>query len=303
MDAEHRHELRDNDLVKWIKQTPAFLRDNLYQVIGVCCILLGVWFWVAKPFAGVRERSAREEHSKVTEAIQKLEVKRMSSLYGQETLTNLIDDSKALETAAADAGTDAAAALAFIKSAEALRTDLHYSDTEREIVLDQIGKAKKIYEKALAKAKGNPTLKGMAMFGLAICEEEIRDFDTAKQKYAEITADESLTGTPWPAAASKRAAAILDNQQKFEFVDKPEPVEIEGPMGPIIENIENITSTIGEADVEKVVEEAVEKTEEAVKEVEEKVEEVVEDAVEKVVEIKDAAEKINVEGSDVKVQE
>ena len=295
MDAEHRHELRDNDLVKWIKQTPAFLRDNLYQVIGVCCILLGVWLWVAKPFAGVRERSAREEHSKVTEAIQKLEVKRMSSLYGQETLTNLIDDSKTLEIAAADAGTDAAAALAFIKSAEALRTDLHYSDTEREIVLDQIGKAKKIYEKALAKAKGNPTLKGMAMFGLAICEEEIRDFDTAKQKYAQITADESLAGTPWPAAASKRAAAMLDNQQKFEFVDKPEPVVIEEPMGPVLDGaVEAVEGTV-EAEVEKAVE--------AVEEKKEAVEKVVEDAVEKVVEIKDAAEKIKVEGSDEKVQE
>lgn len=271
MDAEHRHELRDNDLVKWIKQTPAFLRDNLYQVIGVCCILLGVWLWVAKPFAGVRERSAREDHSKVTESIQKLEVKRMSSLYGQETLTNLIDDSKALEIAAADTGTDAAAALAFIKSAEALRTDLHYSDTEREIVLDQIGKAKKIYEKALAKAKGNPTLKGMAMFGLAICEEEIRDFDTAKQKYAQIAADESLAGTPWPAAASKRAAAMLDNQQKFEFVDKPEPVVVEEPMGPVLDGAVEAVEGAVEAEVEKAVE-AVENTEEAVKAVEEKVE-------------------------------
>lgn len=270
MDAEHRHELRDNDLVKWIKQTPAFLRENLFQVIGVCCILLGVWLWMAKPFAGIREKSALTEHSKVTETIQNIEIERMkavqSGITDQQTATTLITDSQTLEKAASDAGTDGAAALALIKSAEALRTDLHYSAgiTEREIVVGQIEKARKSYEKALSKARGNATLTGMALFGLAICEEEVGNYDAAKQKYDEIAADESLAGTPWPATASKRIAAMSDNQRKYDFVDKPEPVVVEDVVGPVMEEaVEVVEEAVIEELVEEAVKEAVEDKEEA----------------------------------------
>lgn len=292
MDSEHRHELRDNELVKWIKNTPDFLRENLLPVIGVCCILLGLWMWWAKPLQGLKDNSQRREQSVVTDNIQKIEVEKMvaaqSGMMGQEMSTSLVNMANKIEAAGGESKNKNAAALAYIKSAEALRTDLHYAnEVEREIVLDQIGKAKVLYEKAIAKAGDNPTLTGMAKFGLGLCSEEVGDYEAAGKIYAEIAADAGLEGTIFPIQAAKRVAALVDNQEKFVFVDRPEPevpAVVEEPAEPVTEVIKD-----AEAPLEETAEALGQPVEEVV------------DVVEKVVEeVKDSGEE---DKSGEKVQE
>ncbi|MHC4595136.1 MAG: hypothetical protein ACYS19_09345, partial [Planctomycetota bacterium] len=77
------------------------------------------------------------------------------------------------------------AALALIKQAEALRTELHYrpGTVSKEDLTAQINQAKAGYADAIERSSFNPSLMAKAKFGLGLCEEELGNFAEAEQIY------------------------------------------------------------------------------------------------------------------------
>ena len=104
------------------------------------------------------------------------------------------------------------AALALIKRAEALRTELHYRAgiVSKRDLTSQISRAKTSYTEALEKSSPNPSLTAAAKFGLGLCEEELGNFEKAGQIYRDIAANPDFEGTAAAVQAKHRLELIID---------------------------------------------------------------------------------------------
>jgi tetratricopeptide (TPR) repeat protein len=118
---------------------------------------------------------------------------------------------------------DRMAALALIKQAQAIRTELHYGTVEGQYVTDQIGKAKASYAEALEKSAGNNAFAAAAEFGLGLCEEELGNFEQAQQMYRDILANADYEGTVTIAQAQRRLKTMADYKEKIAFKPNPNP--------------------------------------------------------------------------------
>ncbi len=244
MDAEHRHELKTNELADWIGHFPDFCRENAKTIIGVALIIaaVGVYFYSR----GVRTKARFEQEAQAVSLIERLNYSKLMTIRSQTENTpvgdsiQLIADS--LKMAAAEAKSPHVAALLLIKQGDALRADLHYraEEVDPDVVENRITQARTAYEKALIQAQGNNTLVAMANFGLGMCAEEIGDYIEAEKIYNSIIADAGFAGTVLPRQAQDRLDNLQDNKMQFVFVapaaPKPEDIRIElptpGPVGP-----------------------------------------------------------------------
>jgi len=123
------------------------------------------------------------------------------------------------------------AALALIKQAEALRTELHYRPGSVSVqdLTNQINQAKAAYTEAIQKSSANTSLKATAEFGLGLCEEELSNFQKAQQIYQGIVAKADYEGTVAKAAARHRLETMDDYRQKVVFKLAPAPVAATQP--------------------------------------------------------------------------
>jgi tetratricopeptide (TPR) repeat protein len=228
MKSEHRHELKTNELAEWISNLPQWAQENLRTIIYisvVAVLVIGSSFWYLHKGAAETARRYLEFTNLVGRLSQnKLQIL-MSQPRGVDASYMLIDTAGALQTTAESARNDQMAAMALIKRAEALRTGLHY----RQITMNQsevqtaINGAKAAYVKALEKASTNPTVKAMAEFGLGLCEEELGNFDQARQIYRNIVANSDYEGTTTVAKAKLRLETMADYQQRVVFRAAPKP--------------------------------------------------------------------------------
>lgn len=242
MDAEHRHELKTNELADWIGHFPGFCRENAKTIIGVGLIIAaaGVYFYSR----GVRARSQFEQEAQAILLIERLNANKLRTIWGQRENTaatgSIRGSAESLEMAAAEAKSPHVAALLLIKQGDALRTDLHYraEEVDVDVIGNQVTKARAAYTEALRLAEGNNTLVAMANFGLGMCAEEIRDYIQAEKTYNSIIANTDFAGTVLPRQAQDRLDNLEDNKMRFVFVAavapkpevvKPEDIKIESP--------------------------------------------------------------------------
>jgi len=120
------------------------------------------------------------------------------------------------------------AALALIKQAEALRTELHYrpGTVSEQDVTAQINQAKAAYNEAIQnrlRGASNPSLTAAAEFGLGLCEEELGNFEKAQQIYQSIAENPDFEGTVPVAQAKHRLDTMADYKQKVIFKPAPTP--------------------------------------------------------------------------------
>jgi tetratricopeptide (TPR) repeat protein len=117
------------------------------------------------------------------------------------------------------------AALALIKQAEALRTELHYRPglISGQDLTNRINQAKTAYTEAIQKSSDNATLMAAAEFGLGLCEEELGNFEEAQKIYQGIAANDEFEGTVAKAAAKHRLETMADYRQKVVFKPTPAP--------------------------------------------------------------------------------
>ena len=208
MDAEHRHELKTNELADWIGHFPDFCRENAKTIIGVSLIIAAaVVFFYSR---GVRAKSQFDQEAQAIALINRLDYNKIVTIRAQREGKAAADSiglsAESLEMAAAEAKLPHVAALLLIKQGDALRTDLHYraKEVDPDVIGNQINNAREAYEKALIQAQGNNTLVALANFGMGMCAEEIGDYTKAAKIYDSIIADADFAGTVLPRQAQGR---------------------------------------------------------------------------------------------------
>ncbi len=228
MKSEHRHELKTNELADWLAHFPQWVQDNRTTLIGaavVLVLLIGVYFvrFYRRDVAEVRQQV--QLTSLVTQIpAQKMAVARAAS-QGTDQSIALVPLAQNLRAFADDIGDDRMAALALIKQAEALRTELHYRLTRAgsEEAARQIEQAQSAYQEALDRASSSPALAATATFGLGLCEEELGNFDKAGEIYRDVAQNADYDGTAAQAAAANRLKTVDDYRGAVTFKPAPEP--------------------------------------------------------------------------------
>ncbi len=231
MKAKHRHELKTNELADWLGNIPSWAKQNLRTIIyvavfGVFLAAYTTYYFYTEKIVASRQRAA------LTKLATQLPQTKARILQAQSQgsdisymLIQQIGDN--LDTLANNTKQNSIAALAYAKEAETLRSDLHYrlESPGRQDIEKQTEKAKKLYQKALQKSAGNTAVTAIAKFGLGLCEEELGNFDEAKQIYQQIADDARLDGTT-PAAAARQRIKIMHNfTEDITFKPAPEPAQ------------------------------------------------------------------------------
>ena len=227
MKSEHRHELKTNELAEWLANLPQWTKENLITIISVSAVVVvvaGVYIWRGynKNVLQVRERT------ELTNLLNRVEGAKMQIVQAQQQQERdlsfaLLQPAEALDAFAQNSKNSRMAALALIKRAQALRAELHYGTAEEQYVVDQTNKAKASYTAALAKSSTNPAMAAAAEFGLGLCEEELGNFEQARQVYKEIVAHADYEGTVAVAQARRRLKTMADYEPKIAFAPDPNP--------------------------------------------------------------------------------
>jgi hypothetical protein len=228
MKSSHRHELKTNELADWLSNLPQWAKENRTMIIGALVLIVavaGLYIWqvYAKRVASVR-RQHRFTNLINELALSKVQVLQANS-QGRDLSFILFQPAENLKTFAQNTNDGQMAALALIKRAEALRTELHYRlDTvAKQDFVAQINRAKLSYTEAIQKASSNPSLIAVATFGLGLCEEELGNFEQAAQIYRNITTSPNFEGTVAKTAAAHRLDTMADYKGKVVFKPSPKP--------------------------------------------------------------------------------
>ncbi len=225
MKSEHRHELKTNELAEWLGNLPQWMKENLITIIIISAVIIAVAIFFV--WNSHRKKAVAQEQLEFTNLLNQLRSSKMQVLSAQEQGRDLsfilLQPANNLATFAQNTMNDRMAALALIKRAEALRTELHYrpgtvSQQDRTM---QINQAEAAYTEAIRKSSANQPLIAAAEFGLGLCAEELGNFDKAKQIYQDIVSNSNLEGVVALAAAEHRLKTMDDYKQKVVF--KPAP--------------------------------------------------------------------------------
>ena len=263
MDSQHRHELKTNELADGLKHLPQLLKDNANTIIGI--ILIGVALITWPMFSKMSRQKEMAEQTEITQSIQMLDQDIYAVL--QAPADDTLAQMEALDTLLINADTlleksidnPNLTAMARIKAAQAIRTELHLrKDVDADMLERQIQKAEGAYQEAFEIAD-TPTIKAMAQFGLGLCSEELGQTDQAAEVYRQIVEDESYKATVLPAQAQRRLDTLTDNTEVFNFAAVPlvieEVVETEEIIEPVVvETADTTDEPIAEEPVEETAE-------------------------------------------------
>jgi len=238
MKSDHRHELKTNELAEWLSNFPQWAKENrttLIAVLAAIVVIGAVYIWRIR----VKNVAIRTQ-IEFTGLISQLLGSKMQILSAQaqgKDLSYILvqrgGPADKLKNFAQNTNNDQMAALALIKQAETLRTELHCrpGTISKQDLTEQVNRAKTSYTEALEKALSNPSLMAAAQFGLGLCEEELSNFEEAQQIYREIATNPDFEGAVAKTAAEQRLQTIADYKTTvcFKPSAKPEPVAIEKP--------------------------------------------------------------------------
>ena len=226
MKAEHRHELKTNELAEWIANLPQWARQNIKMIIYVSVFLIlvaGSYFYrrYQKNVVSVNKqinltRIYNQLAQGKTQILQ-------AQTRGMDISYQLIQIADDLKIRAQDIKDSQEAAFALIKRGEALRMELHYrpGTVNSDDLIAQINLAKESYNKAVEKSINNPSLMTMAKLGLGLCEEELGNFTIAENIYRDITTNPSFEGTVAAAQAKLRLEIMDDLKQEITLAPSP----------------------------------------------------------------------------------
>lgn len=233
MKAEHRHELKTNELAQWLGNLPQWTRENLVSIIVVLVVMAAAGlFYLWRAFG---QGAVAQRQSQLTALVGQLAQSKIQILSQQDQKRDLsyilLEPAGSLKTYAEQVGDGRMAALALIKRAEALRAELHYrlGAVSRQDLADQIARAKESYSRAIERAPSDVSLRALAKFGLGLCEEELGNFDEAEKIYRDITRDPNLVPTVAFAQAEHRVNTMADYKQSIVLRPAPLPKPVKLP--------------------------------------------------------------------------
>jgi tetratricopeptide (TPR) repeat protein len=228
MKSEHRHELKTNELAEWLSNLPQWTKENLTTIVVISAVIVvAAAFYIRHRYS---KTAVAEEQLEFTNLLNQLSASKMQVLnaqaQGRDLSFILLQPANSLGNFAQTAKSDQMAALALIKQAEALRTELHYrpGTVSEQDLMAQINQAKAAYTEAIhsrLKRTSNPSLMAAAEFGLGLCEEELGNFEKAQQIYQVIAENPDFEGAVAVAQAKHRLETMADYKQKVIF--KPAP--------------------------------------------------------------------------------
>jgi tetratricopeptide (TPR) repeat protein len=223
MKSERRHELATNELADWIANFPQWFNENLTTIIIGAVVVIGLigyaFFYYSR-----ESRLWNTKDAQIAALLDQLHWQKQTVLEGKQkgiaASDIFINMASGYQLAAEDTQNQPLSALAMIKRAEALRTELHYrpKPAEQDVRKYQIQQAMKIYAQALEKSKESPTTAAMAEYGIALCLEDMGDFAKAKAAYEKIAQADEYKGTLYQARAQLRLSTLSDNQGMVIFV-------------------------------------------------------------------------------------
>jgi len=227
MRADHRHDLKTNELADWLMHFPDWLRENrnsLLGMAGIIVIAVAVYFWIYYHKNIVSARTQTRLTNLVTQLPRQNADIAQAMGKGEQSFL-LIDLARDLQDFAQSTNDPEMSALALIERAETLRSELHYRSGEvsRDEMAKQLAQAQASYEQALKKAEDVPALAATAQFGLGLCEEELGNFDKAKGIYKAISENAAYDGTSAKAAAAFRLKTVDDYKTTVVFKPAPPP--------------------------------------------------------------------------------
>jgi hypothetical protein len=229
MKAEHRHELKTNDLAIWLGNLPTLVNQNLRVIIYVSVVILlvlgsSIYYRYQKTVVAVRDQETMT--AMISQLPQQKAYIAQKQSQGDDSAFTLLSLIDGLDTIAKNSSNDNAIALALIKQAEVLRTELQmrFGTPSQQDIATPIGKAKDLYTKALEKylkKTPNPTLEAIAKIGLGLCEEELGNADAAKKLYQEVATGVAYEGTAPVEAAKQRLLAMDSFTEKIALKSMP----------------------------------------------------------------------------------
>jgi hypothetical protein len=232
MKAEERHELKSNELLHWIDNFPAWFeqnRNNILYVTVLIVVVIALYYyrWYANNVVTVREQT---QLTALTSQVQvsKLQILQQQS-QGNDVSYVLLKPADDLANLAKSTKNPNMAAIAFINRGEALRIELHcrLGAVSTEDKTSAINKAKESYSLAAEKAAKNPTLLAKAKLGLGLCEEELGNFDAAKQIYQDISSNTDMAQTPAAALAKERLLSMDMYKQQIILPAAPKVSQVQ----------------------------------------------------------------------------
>jgi tetratricopeptide (TPR) repeat protein len=229
MKAEHRHDLKTNELAAWIGNMPVWANQNLRTIIYVTVVVvlaLASFFYYRYQKTVVAAREQGNLTSLLAQLPQQKTFIAQKQLKGEDNAFTLLNLTDGFDSVAKSTSSDAVAAMALIKNAEIMRTELQlrFGSISQQDIATQIGKAKDSYNKALdiyLKRSPNASLEAIAKIGLGLCEEELGNPDEARKLYQEVATGVAFEGTVPAAAAKQRLIAMNSFTEKL--VLKPMP--------------------------------------------------------------------------------
>ncbi len=256
MKPERRHELATNELADWIVHFPQWFKENQTTVIVAAIIVIGLVAYTI--FFYSRQGDVEGQKQAISTALlEQLSWQKEGIQEGRMQESGVSDAflgiAGNLQSTSEETDNPLLSALAMIKRAEALRTELHYrpKPAEPDVIKYQLEQAKSIYEQAIEKAKGSPDISAMAEYGMALCLEDGGDFDGARKLYEKIAGSAEYRGSSFVERAKLRAQVLSDYQEKVVFAQAPpkpqaEQVEQQGQQ--------NVFKQAPSADINEIVE-------------------------------------------------
>ena len=240
MKSEHRQELKTNELAEWLGNLPQWTKENLTIImVIVAVVVVGVTFLIWRTYnKNVIQVREHLEFSNLLNQLSAIEGQIPSAqAEGRDLSFTLIPAADGLGSFAQNTSNGRMAALALIKQAEALRTELHYRPglISGQDLINRINQAKTAYTEAIQRSSDNSTLKAAAEFGLGLCEEELGNFEEAQKIYQGIAANDDFEGTVAKAAAKHRLETMADYRQKVVFKPAPAPAPAAAASQPTIQ--------------------------------------------------------------------
>lgn len=237
MKSEHRHELKTNELVEWLSNLPGWARRNRNTIIYLSVLVIvvvGLYVW--KYYSeNVIKVGQQQRLTQMILGIKQAEGAVLQARrQGQDLSYRLLDPADKLQTFARSTEDDEMAALALLKRGQALYIELIYrvgsvSDSDKQAALSR---AVESYRRAIERSPEDPTLTGLARFGIGLCKLEIGDFEKARKHFTQITENPEMKHTTAYRMAKLRLATMDDSARKITFSSAPvrRPQEPVGPQ-------------------------------------------------------------------------